>query len=212
MTAVRAALAYASVEKRDKLVQAALELMHERGFHRTTLADVAGRARVPLGNVHYYFKAKEALAQAVISTHESSLQSRFAGWCKASDDPIFRLRKLILDPLTSADSVIRFGCPHGGLCQELQKLNAGEPLAKAARRLLNVYLHWAEEQFAGLGHGKRDARELAQQLIASVQGVMLIAHTLRSVDVLKRQLRRLVDSLQQKEAAGSARQQARTSR
>jgi AcrR family transcriptional regulator len=44
--------AYASTEKRAELVAAATHLLHEQGFHRTTLADVAGRADVPLGNVY----------------------------------------------------------------------------------------------------------------------------------------------------------------
>ncbi len=58
--------AYASADKRAELVAAATGLLHEQGFHRTTLADVAERASVPLGNVYYYFRTKEALAEAVI--------------------------------------------------------------------------------------------------------------------------------------------------
>jgi TetR/AcrR family transcriptional regulator, transcriptional repressor for nem operon len=61
---------YAAAEKRTELVRAATRLLHEQGFQRTTLADVAERASVPLGNVYYSFKTKEALAEAVIASHE----------------------------------------------------------------------------------------------------------------------------------------------
>jgi AcrR family transcriptional regulator len=124
---------YASEEKRTELVRAATRLLHEQGFHRTTLADVAGTAKVPLGNVYYYFKTKEALAEAVIASHEAALRECFASWTAAHRDPKLRLRCLVRAPMDAANDVIQFGCPHGSLCQELEKLVADAPLAKAGR-------------------------------------------------------------------------------
>src|ERR1700722_11304510 len=183
--------AYASADKRAELVRAAKQLLHEHGFQRTTLADVAGVARVPLGNVYYYFRTKEALAEAVIASHEGALRERFASWVAAHGDPRHRLRCLVRAPLDAADSVIQFGCPHGSLCQELEKLGPDAPLAKAGARLLAVYIEWVDEQFRALGFGRREARALATDLVAAVQGTMLVAHTMRSRDLLKHHLRRV---------------------
>jgi AcrR family transcriptional regulator len=182
---------YAAEEKRTELVRAATRLLHEQGFQRTTLADVAERAHVPLGNLYYYFKTKEALAEAVIASHEAALRDRFASWTSAHRDPKLRLRRLVRAPLDALDGVIQFGCPHGSLCQELEKLGADAPLAKAGARLLAVYIDWASEQFQALGCGRRESQALAADLVASVQGTMLIAHTLRSPDLLAQQLRRV---------------------
>src|SRR3984957_12415535 len=104
--------AYASADKRAELVRAAKKLLHEQGFQRTTLADVAGVARAPLGNVYYYFRTKEALAEAVIGAHERALRERFPSGVATLPDPRLRLRCLVRAPLDSADSVIQFGCPH----------------------------------------------------------------------------------------------------
>ena len=104
--------AYASADKRSELIRAATLLLHEQGFQRTTLADVAGAADVPLGNVYYYFKSKEALAEAVIASHQAALRERFASWAAAHRDPRMRLRCLVRAPLDSADRIIQFGCPH----------------------------------------------------------------------------------------------------
>jgi AcrR family transcriptional regulator len=183
--------AYASADKRAELVRAAKQLLHEHGFQRTTLADVAGVAKVPLGNVYYYFRTKEALAEAVIASHEGALRERFASWSTEHRDPRLRLRCLVRAPLDAGDSVIQFGCPHGSLCQELEKLGPDAPLAKAAGRLLVVYIEWAEEQIRALGYGRRESRALATDLVAAVQGTMLIAHTMRSHELLTRQLRRV---------------------
>lgn len=183
--------AYASADKRAELVAAATQLLHEQGFHRTTLAHVAGRAEVPLGNVYYYFKSKDALAEAVIGAHEEALRGRFASWTAAHREPRARLRCLVRAPLDAADRVIQFGCPHGSLCQELEKLGAGTPLARAGARLLGVYVDWAEEQFRVHGVVRREARSLATDLVGAIQGAMLLANTMRSKELLTQQLRRV---------------------
>jgi TetR/AcrR family transcriptional repressor of nem operon len=190
MTNMRSA-PYASREKREHLVAAAAQLLHEQGFHRTTLADVASHAEVPLGNVYYYFKTKEALAEAVISAHEVALRERLASWTSAHREPLRRLRCLVRAPLDAADRVVQFGCPHGSLCQELEKLGEGAPLARAGTRLLAVYIDWAETQFRAHGLPAREARSLATDLVGAVQGAMLLANTMRSKDLLTRQLRRV---------------------
>jgi len=183
--------AYASADKRAELVTAAATLLHEQGFHRTTLADVAHRASVPLGNLYYYFRTKDALAEAVIAAHEQALRGRFASWDAAHRDPRTRLRQLVRAPLDTGDRVIQFGCPHGSLCQELEKLGANTPLARAGTRLLAVYIDWAEEQFRTHGVARREARSLATDLVGAVQGAMLLANTMRSKELLTHQLRRV---------------------
>jgi TetR/AcrR family transcriptional regulator, transcriptional repressor for nem operon len=182
---------YASDDKRTELVRAASALLHEQGLQRTTLADVAGRARVPLGNVYYYFRTKDALAEAVILSHEIAVRERFAAWVEAHPTPALRLRRLVRAPLDAADTIVRFGCPHGSLCQELEKLGPDAPLAKAGARLLAVYIDWAEGQFREHGFARKESRALAADLIASVQGTMLVAHTMRSRELLASQLRRI---------------------
>jgi TetR/AcrR family transcriptional repressor of nem operon len=185
---------YASVDKRIELVRSAALLLHEQGFQRTTLADVAGHAGVPLGNVYYYFKTKEALAESVILAHVDAIRARLEAWVAVHEAPGERLRRLVRAPLDNAERVIQFGCPHGSLCQELEKLGPDAPLAKAAATMLHVFIDWASEQFGELGHTDREARAYAIQLIAGIQGTMLVAHTMRSPELLSQQLRRLEKS------------------
>ncbi len=185
---------YASADKRAELIGSATRLLHRQGFQRTTLADVAGDAKVPLGNVYYYFKTKDALAEAVIAAHEAALHERFGSWTRKHEDPRKRLRCLIRAPLDSTDAIVQFGCPHGSLCQELEKLGPKAPLAKAGARLLAVYVDWAEAQFRELGAG-RESHARAVDLVASIQGTMLLAHTMRSRDLLTRHLHRVERSL-----------------
>ncbi len=45
-------------DKRTRLIETATKLAYGRGFRETSLADIAEAARVPVGNVYYYFKTK----------------------------------------------------------------------------------------------------------------------------------------------------------
>src|SRR6267143_1760784 len=56
----------AQPDKRTRLIETATKLAYGRGFRETSLSDIAEAARVPVGNVYYYFKTKEELAEAVV--------------------------------------------------------------------------------------------------------------------------------------------------
>ncbi len=56
------------VEDREHaIVSAARDMFNEKGYAKTTIADIARRSNVADGTVYLYFKNKEALARAVLS-------------------------------------------------------------------------------------------------------------------------------------------------
>ena len=55
--------------KRERLVAGAREVIHQQGVEKTTIADIARAADVPVGNVYYYFKTKDELVAAAIAGH-----------------------------------------------------------------------------------------------------------------------------------------------
>jgi AcrR family transcriptional regulator len=68
-----------SAGKRERLVAGARERLHAQGVERTTLADVAQAAGVPVGNVYYYFKTKDELVQAVVDSRIEDLHAALQG-------------------------------------------------------------------------------------------------------------------------------------
>ena len=64
--------------KRERLTEGAREVLHKQGVERTTLADIAGAADVPVGNVYYYFKTKDELVEAAIEAHAEEITARLA--------------------------------------------------------------------------------------------------------------------------------------
>lgn len=171
-------------DKRIRLIEAAKTLIHRQGFHLTTLADIAQEADVPLGNVYYYFKTKEAIGMAVIEKRTVEWAQRLAGWTEIAD-PLARLMALVNYSLENIEEAARFGCPLGGLCQELGK--TGGPLADCAAKLLYDILQWTKEQLRALGIEESRAFALASGLLSNIQGMFLVAHTLKEVHLAYKQ-------------------------
>lgn len=170
-------------DKRIRLIEAAKVLIHQQGFNLTTLADIAQEADVPLGNVYYYFKTKEAIGMAVIEKRAAEWSERLASWSEIAD-PLARLISLVQYGLESLEVTARFGCPIGGLCQELGK--QGGPLSDLAAKLLHDVLQWSEEQFRALGFDDKSPG-MSLNLISAIQGMFLLTHTFKDPKLSQRQ-------------------------
>ena len=65
----------AAQDKITRILNAALELFAERGFHGTAVPEVAKRAGVGAGTIYRYFEHKEDLVNAVFRSSKSKLKS-----------------------------------------------------------------------------------------------------------------------------------------
>lgn len=163
------------MDKRSRLTEAADELVYRQGLARTTLAEIAAESAVPLGNVYYYFKTKEALAAALIERRASWYQARRTQW-DADPDPRARLCAFVRMTADNSERLAESGCPIGSLCQELDK--QGGPLAEQAGGMFTDFLRWLEEQFRAMGKAE-ESPGLARHLLSSAQGAALLANTFR---------------------------------
>jgi AcrR family transcriptional regulator len=179
--------------KRERLLAAAADLLHRQGVEKTTLADIAQAANVSLGNI-YYYKTKDAIVDAVVEAHVRDIEEMTASLGRRYHSPKGRLKALIRTLADQHDVIAQFGCPHGTLCSELDKTGRADD--HAAARLVEIPIAWAEEQFRSMG--RRDARDLAVEFIASYQGTAVLTQALREPALLSRKGRRLerwIDSL-----------------
>jgi AcrR family transcriptional regulator len=168
-------------------VAAASELIYRRGVARTTLADIAQAADVPVGNVYYYFKTKDDIIGAVVQAHRDQLTATLADLERRHPNPEARL-KAHADVLAErADSTAHYGCPYGTLSSELAKGDEGpSPLAA---QLMQILLDWAEHQFRTMG--RPDAHDLAVEMVARYEGGAVLSNTLGRPELMARQARRL---------------------
>ena len=179
-------------DKRIRLIEAAKVLIHQQGFNLTTLADIAQEADVPLGNVYYYFKTKEAIGEAVIEKRAAEYAEMLAKLDEVGE-PAARLHAFVATGVEELELIARYGCPIGGLCQELGK--QGGSLADQAAKLLHDILQWSEAQFRALGFADK-SEEHALNLVSTIQGMHLLTHTFKDPKLAQRQTETLVTWLE----------------
>ncbi len=112
----------------------------------------------------------------------------FRKWERIAD-PCQRLLALLKTAREQEHVLARYGCPHGSLSQELDKEDG--QLVNVAAQIFQVYLDWTETQFRLLGKDEQEAKDLAIDLISSLQGTYVLTASFRSPELLERKLQRL---------------------
>ncbi|MBG0829379.1 TetR/AcrR family transcriptional regulator [Planomonospora sp. ID67723] len=177
----------AGTDKRRRLMAAAAQVLHRQGVERTTIADIAHAADVPVGNVYYYFKTKDELVQAALAEHSRHL-AELTGELDELPDPLERLKGLVGAWVGQRDVAARYGCPTGTLAVELDKRAEGG-IDVEAGKTIRLLLDWVECQFRELGlPGPGD---LAITLVGAYQGMSLLANALRDPEIMTREGARL---------------------
>ncbi|TCJ95150.1 TetR/AcrR family transcriptional regulator [Nocardia alba] len=181
------------VGKRERLVQAAMRVFYRQGIEKTTIAEIAREADVPVGNVYYYFKTKDQFVAAVIELHAQVLAGAVAEIAELPG-PAERLKAMVRSWVDQREMAARFGCPFGSLAAELDKREdafRGEPA-----RVMGLLVEWGRTQFAELG--RPDADELAIAFVAAYQGISLLTNTFRDPQLMVTEgarLERWIDEL-----------------
>jgi AcrR family transcriptional regulator len=186
--------------KRQHLTETAADLVHRHGFANTSLADIAAAARIPLGSVHFYFPTKELLASAIMDLRVGVIQHRLVCW-DALKNPRARLASLADVWLRDRESDTRHGCPVGSLCYELGKDDG--TLGQLASKPFALLMDWCMRQFAAMGLA-RSARQHAIQLLSSLQGMGILANSLKDPKVIDTQARQIKVWLRSLEPRASA--------
>jgi AcrR family transcriptional regulator len=108
-----------AAERREVILEAALEAFSKRGFHEATLDEVATRAGVSKALIYEHFDSKRDLTRALLDTYVHELLGRLAEAIAASEPGEERMR-------TGVDAVLRFVEERPGAWRMLFR-NSGDP-------------------------------------------------------------------------------------
>lgn len=127
--------------KKAALLRIGLAVFTERGFHNTSIDEIAGAANVPKGSFAYYYGSKDAFTLAVIEAYREYFNGkldRILG--DKSISPIARLRAFTDDATLGMERFgFKRGCLVGNLGQELGGVDE-----KFRSALLNTLRDWQE--------------------------------------------------------------------
>ncbi len=168
---------------RARILQAAYALFYRRGFHRTSLDDIAAKAGVTKRTLYYHVRSKDELAGAMLSHRHDFVLDQVARWIgapargKTQGRPAARrmVRRLFDSLARWADSDSRrarwTGSGFTRIALELADL-PGHP-ARAATRLHKAKVEEAlAQRLAECGVAGAEAR--AAQIQMLLEGAMLM--------------------------------------
>ena len=82
-------------EKEEAILEAALKIIKDKGFHRARMSDIAKAANISYGLVYHYFKTKEDLFEAILYRWWDSLFQLMKDINEAQSDVQMKLRHII---------------------------------------------------------------------------------------------------------------------
>ena len=172
---------------RDRVLDAATELVFERGVAATTLDDVRAAAKVSKGQLYHYFDDKEDLVHGVI---DRTIQQVLDAQPALADLSSWSAIAQWFDDLVEIQVARRAvgGCPIGGLAGQLAET---DELARTA--LAAGFDRWEEPLRSGLekmrSRGKlrrgADPDQLATATLAAIQGGLVLSQTRRDPQQLR---------------------------
>ncbi|HEV2358634.1 MAG TPA: TetR family transcriptional regulator C-terminal domain-containing protein [bacterium] len=168
---------------RDKILDAAARLFHQRGFQPTSLDDIVASSGVCRSNLYYHFASKEELGLAVVDWLVARFDSDvIEGTLRDAELPARRrLERFFAAVLNGLEAdAYRRGCPFGNLAAEL----AGDH-PKFRERLSGLFRHWEATVVTclrdGIGRGEfrpdLDVERVATALVSQVEGAVLLSKT-----------------------------------
>jgi TetR/AcrR family transcriptional regulator, transcriptional repressor for nem operon len=161
---------------REKIVEAGLKVLVEKGYNGSGVQDITAAAGVPKGSFYNHFESKEALGAEVVERYGRD-NPRRAALAEKSLPPVQRLRAHF-ERLNEAYTSARFGrgCLLGNLSAEL-----ADQSQLIRERLAALYLAWstdiatviAEAQAEGAISTRTPAADLAAFLLDAYEGALL---------------------------------------
>ncbi|HTJ68092.1 MAG TPA: TetR family transcriptional regulator [Actinospica sp.] len=189
---------------RSRIVEAAAQLMYERGVSEATLEDVRAAAGVSGSQIYHYFADKQALLLAVIEYQtEAVLEFQAPQFGRLdSMDGLRQWRDTLVE--FQRRMQCRGGCPIGSLGGEVAENNPEARLAVASG-----FLRWEQAIRAGLtamherGELDGDPDDLALAVLAALQGGLLLTQIQRQVKPLEVALDTILDHVESRLVAAA---------
>lgn len=176
---------------RDRILDSAWELFWQGGYHATSIADIAKRARLPKGSIYNYFQSKDELLEAALARLRYQYETQLRVIVLAGTHSPQVLVEKLLDHYSQEYSAHGFGRgdPLGSRLNELADTNP--QLTAELTRLLGAWRSvltqkiWAYATVAQIPELVEKADGLAGMIQAALQGVLLQMKATKSAQPLE---------------------------
>lgn len=202
----------ARTSHRNAVLEAAWHLFWERGYHATSIADIAKAAGLPKGSVYNYFESKDTLLLAAVGRLRLQVETELRSRVLAGTPSPGQIVDKLIDHYIELFDEYGYGRGDiaGNLLSELAdtKPELATEIAKIATawRTMVAQKIWAYATVTRTAQLMERAADLAAIIWAAVQGLLIQMKTTRSrapLEEARHALRAMVDAYVNELAAGS---------
>jgi TetR/AcrR family transcriptional repressor of lmrAB and yxaGH operons len=180
---------------RERLLDAAVDLLQRQGYHGTGLNELLERSEAPRGSLYHYFPGgKEQIGAEAISRAGDQVAAAVAHLLRTNPsvpDAVEALAGLLAAGLEASD--FERGCPVATTALEVTPRS--EPIRAAVQASFDRWLALVRERLEATGFEREEAGRRADLTIAALEGALVLARARQNADVLRdagRQLRPLL--------------------
>lgn len=181
-------------ETRQRMLDAALAVMRERGASGVTVDEVLFRSGAPRGSVYHHFPGGRAqLIDETLTYAGESFTGMLERAARHGADAVLTRLVAFWTPVLE-DSDFRAGCP---IVPTAGDVGADEELADKAAVILTGWRRTIAAVLESEGRSAADADALATTVLSSLSGAVEMCRATRSIDPLLQvaeQVRRLIPS------------------
>jgi TetR/AcrR family transcriptional repressor of lmrAB and yxaGH operons len=179
---------------RDRMIGGAAELLAERGLLGTSFAEVVERTGAPRGSIYHHFPGgKDEMVRAAVTLIGRDVVARL-------DALDVETPGAVIDVFVAGWRSVLEGSDYGrGCAVAAVSIGAGADSDHLRPTAAEVFRAWHDALARALvraGTSRRTAREVSTVAIVAVESALVVGRATREpslFDVLRRQLRRLVD-------------------
>ena len=165
---------------RERIVDAAAELLRERGYAGTGLKAISTKAPAPLGSLYHFFPGgKEELAAAALHYAAVGYARQVDGVLNEAGDDVVAAVRLGFDRAAEllVETDYADACPIATVALEVASTN--ESLREVTGSIFEGWLKGLEARFAAAGLDADAARALATLFLAALEGGFLLSRSAR---------------------------------
>jgi TetR/AcrR family transcriptional repressor of lmrAB and yxaGH operons len=176
---------------RDRLLDAAVDLLQRQGFHGTGLNELLAHSGTPRGSLYFHFPGgKEQIGAEAMARAGQQVAAALAHLLRTSAstaDAVEALGGLLAAGLEA--SAFERGCPVATTA--LEAAARSEPIRDAVQASFESWLAPLRADLQAAGFAPDQAAERADLVIGALEGALILARARRDGEVLRRVARQL---------------------
>jgi TetR/AcrR family transcriptional repressor of nem operon len=184
--------------KRDQIISAAAQLVHVKGFHRTSVDEILETAEAGKGQFYHYFKNKDEVGLAIVDRAAAQIHATLLE--RLDQGQGLEAIEWMLDCLikTARQRQCGGGCPLGNLAAEMSDLDEEFRLKlahifKSWRVMIERTLQAAQQR--GEIAANVGVEALSFLVLSTIEGGILLAKVEHDVRVMERSFQGLTRCL-----------------